>query len=33
MTKKIAYERMGKFGRPEYLISLSLLNLIDKKRN
>lgn len=31
MVKKIAYERVGKFGKSEYLIPLKYLNLIAKK--
>lgn len=31
MEKKIAYERIGKFGKPEYLIPLKCLSLVQKK--
>ena len=33
MEKKIAYERMGKFGKPEYLIPLKCLPLVQKKES
>lgn len=33
MEKKIAYERMGKFGKTEYLIPLKCLPLVQKKES
>ena len=33
MEKKIAYERMGKFGKSEYLIPLKCLPILQKKES